>query len=114
MQSGTIDPSNSPKLTMATMPTPAKALATCVIVVLAIGMLGALGQIVVHDIIPDLLLTIRKEQPGITVRRPSCRHEPQRPNPRPEPTGATCLPTCQPSKQNRPNRFTSRSNLSGP
>ena len=37
---------------MATMPTPAKALVTCVIMVLAIGMLGALGQIVVHDIIP--------------------------------------------------------------
>ncbi|BBO69513.1 hypothetical protein DSCA_34430 [Desulfosarcina alkanivorans] len=34
------------------MPTPAKALATCILVALAIGMLGALGQIVVHDIMP--------------------------------------------------------------
>jgi len=33
-------------------PLPAKALATAVIVVMAIGMAGALGQIVVHDIIP--------------------------------------------------------------
>jgi hypothetical protein len=40
------------KMTLARMPTPAKALATCIIMVLAIGMLGALGQIVVHDIIP--------------------------------------------------------------
>lgn len=52
MQSDTVNPSNLPKLTMATMPTPAKALVTCMIGVLAIGMLGALGQIVVHDIIP--------------------------------------------------------------
>ena len=40
------------RMTLARMPTPAKALATCIIMVLAIGMLGALGQIVVHDIIP--------------------------------------------------------------
>ena len=52
MESGTIDPRKSPRTTLAVMPTPAKALATCIIVVLAIGMMGALGQIVVHDIIP--------------------------------------------------------------
>ncbi|BBO77441.1 hypothetical protein DSCW_48580 [Desulfosarcina widdelii] len=40
------------RITLALMPIPAKALATCIIMVLAIGMLGALGQIVVHDIIP--------------------------------------------------------------
>ena len=41
-----------PRLTLATLPTPAKVLATCIIVTLGIGMLGALGQIIVHDIIP--------------------------------------------------------------
>jgi hypothetical protein len=40
------------KLTLAILPTPAKALATCIIVSLGIGMIGALGQIIVHDIIP--------------------------------------------------------------
>ncbi|WP_372683969.1 hypothetical protein [Desulfosarcina sp.] len=40
------------RITLALMPIPAKALVTCIIMVLAIGMLGALGQIVVHDIIP--------------------------------------------------------------
>mgnify|MGYP001817038732 CR=1 FL=1 len=40
------------RMTLALMPTSAKALATCIIGVLAMGMLGALGQIVVHDIIP--------------------------------------------------------------
>jgi hypothetical protein len=34
------------------MSNPAKALATCVIMTLAIGMVGALGQIIIHDIIP--------------------------------------------------------------
>lgn len=40
------------RMTFAAMPTPAKALATCIIITLSIGMAGALGQIVVHDIIP--------------------------------------------------------------
>lgn len=39
-------------ITLAQIPTPAKALATCVIMTLALGMIGALGQIYVHDIIP--------------------------------------------------------------
>ncbi len=39
-------------LTLATLPTPGKILATCVLATLAIGMLGALGQIIVHDIMP--------------------------------------------------------------
>ncbi len=41
-----------PRLTLATLPTPAKILATCILVTLGIGMLGALGQIIIHDIIP--------------------------------------------------------------
>jgi len=40
------------RLTFAILSTPAKALATCIIVTLALGMAGALGQIVVHDVIP--------------------------------------------------------------
>jgi len=42
----------NPRITFAAMTTPAKALATCVIITMALGMAGALGQIVVHDIIP--------------------------------------------------------------
>ena len=38
--------------TLGLMPIPAKTLATAILVVLAIGMTGALGQIIVHDIIP--------------------------------------------------------------
>lgn len=39
-------------LSLMRMPTPVKALATCIIITLAFGMVGALGQIFVHDIIP--------------------------------------------------------------
>ena len=41
---------NWPKL--ALMPVPAKALVTMIILTMAIAMLGAFGQIIVHDIIP--------------------------------------------------------------
>lgn len=43
---------NAHRMTLAQLPTPAKALATCIIFTLAFGMIGALGQIYVHDIIP--------------------------------------------------------------
>ncbi|HSO20586.1 MAG TPA: hypothetical protein VLT88_14075 [Desulfosarcina sp.] len=43
---------SQPRTIFATMSVPAKALATCIIVTLAFGMVGALGQIIVHDIIP--------------------------------------------------------------
>jgi len=52
MQSKPIDRQHDQRMTLARIHTPAKALATCIIVVLAVGLLGALGQIVVHDIIP--------------------------------------------------------------
>lgn len=39
-------------LTFTMMSVPAKALATCIIFTLAFGMFGALGQVIVHDIIP--------------------------------------------------------------
>lgn len=38
--------------TLKTFPTPAKALATAVILAMAIAMTGAMGQIIVHDIVP--------------------------------------------------------------
>ena len=40
------------RITLAVLPTPYKVLATCIIATLAFGMLGALGQIIIHDIIP--------------------------------------------------------------
>lgn len=39
-------------LTLKMFPTPAKALATAVILTMAIAMTGAIGQIIVHDIVP--------------------------------------------------------------
>jgi hypothetical protein len=39
-------------VTLALLPTPAKVLVTGIIMTLALGMLGALGQIIIHDIIP--------------------------------------------------------------
>ena len=38
--------------TLAQLPMPAKALVSIVILTMAIAMAGALGQIIVHDIIP--------------------------------------------------------------
>lgn len=43
---------SQPRMTFGTMSVPAKALATCIIVTLGVGMVGALGQIILHDIIP--------------------------------------------------------------
>jgi hypothetical protein len=40
------------KFMFGVMSVPAKALATCIILAMAFGMLGAAGQIIVHDIIP--------------------------------------------------------------
>jgi hypothetical protein len=52
MKTASIDQKHFKDFTLSSMPTPAKALATCIIVALSIGMVGALGQIIVHDIIP--------------------------------------------------------------
>jgi len=43
---------DKPKITFELMSIPGKALATCIILTLTLGMSGALGQIVLHDIIP--------------------------------------------------------------
>lgn len=52
MESNPINQQSPRRMTLALMPTPAKALATCIIGVMALGMLGALGQVIIHDIIP--------------------------------------------------------------
>ena len=43
---------NYQRVTFGVMSVPAKALATCIIFTLSFGMLGATGQILIHDIIP--------------------------------------------------------------
>lgn len=43
---------NNLPVTLARMPVPVKVLATCIICTLGLGMIGAMGQIIVHDIIP--------------------------------------------------------------
>lgn len=45
---------NAHRTTFGVMSIPAKVLSTCIILALAIGMLGAMGQVLVHDIIPIL------------------------------------------------------------
>lgn len=51
-------------LTLSGLPLPVKALVTCVILTLALGMLGALGQIYVHDIVPTFI-DIAEETPDM-------------------------------------------------
>lgn len=60
-----------PKISLMRMPTPVKALATCIIVTLAFGMMGAIGQIYVHDIIP----TFFPDDEGNAVESSSTRHD---------------------------------------
>ena len=43
---------NISDMTVGVMSTPAKAVSPCIILTLMLGMFGALGQIIVHDIIP--------------------------------------------------------------
>ena len=43
---------NKHRITFGVMSVPAKALATCIILATAFGMLGATAQIIIHDIIP--------------------------------------------------------------
>ena len=52
MEPGVKQRKYEPRITFRGMATPAKALATCIILTMTLGMLGALGQIVIHDIIP--------------------------------------------------------------
>jgi hypothetical protein len=48
-------------LTLARLATPAKALVSGLLLTLAIGMVGALGQIIVHDIIPTFFSDAAEE-----------------------------------------------------
>ena len=60
MSSNHVPGANQKWPTLYGLPTPAKALASVVILTMAIGMIGALGQIIVHDIIP----TFFSDQPS--------------------------------------------------
>ena len=50
------------RITLAVLPTPHKVLVTCIIATLAFGMLGALGQIIVHDIIPTFYTSVGSKE----------------------------------------------------
>ncbi len=52
MSKDTSNPHHSGWPRLAQLPVPAKALISCIILTTAIAMLGAMGQIVIHDIIP--------------------------------------------------------------
>ena len=54
-------------LTFTMMSIPAKALATCIIFTLAVGMFGALGQVAVHDIIPTFYSKHNKSGSAATI-----------------------------------------------
>ena len=60
-----------PKISLMRMPTPVKALATCIIATLAFGMVGALGQIYIHDIIP----TFFSDDAGKAIESSSIGHD---------------------------------------
>lgn len=57
-----------PSITLARQPVPVKLLATCIIFTLGLGMIGALAQIIVHDIIPTFYVkTAAAESAGSDV-----------------------------------------------
>jgi hypothetical protein len=60
MSSNHVPGANQKWPTLYGLPAPAKALTSVVILTMAIGMIGALGQIIVHDIIP----TFFSDQPS--------------------------------------------------
>jgi hypothetical protein len=53
------------RITLAVLPTPHKVLVTCIIATLAFGMLGALGQIIVHDIIPTFYTSVESKEGSV-------------------------------------------------
>ena len=62
---------DAPWPTLVQLPLPAKVLASALLVVMALGMTGAMGQIIVHDLIPTFLVEeaetgIHMEKPGMT------------------------------------------------
>lgn len=63
-------------LTLARLSTPAKALVSGLLVTLAIGMAGALGQIVVHDIIPTFFSeSVEESEPNGAPSAEALRQE---------------------------------------
>ena len=53
-----IDGKNEQRVTFRVLSIPAKALATCIILAMTFGMVGALGQVIVHDIIPTFFSSV--------------------------------------------------------
>lgn len=66
MDGNKVPDSNQKWATLAQLPVPAKALVSVVILTMAFAMLGALGQIIVHDIIP----TFFSDQPSGQIDNP--------------------------------------------
>jgi hypothetical protein len=61
MELGTSAHKGASRITLAKLSTPYKALVTSIIATLAFGMLGALGQVIVHDIIPTFFTATNQE-----------------------------------------------------
>jgi hypothetical protein len=58
-------------MTFKVMSIPAKALSTCIILTLSLGMIGALGQVVIHDILP----TFQTSAASVEMPMPATEHE---------------------------------------
>ena len=56
------------RLTLSSFPTPAKALVTVIILTMSIAMAGALGQVIIHDIIPTFFSG--REGEGLAASQP--------------------------------------------
>jgi hypothetical protein len=61
-------------ITFKVMSIPAKALSTCIILTLSLGMIGALGQVVIHDIIP----TFQTSAASVEMPMSATEHEKKR------------------------------------
>ncbi|MDX2447580.1 MAG: hypothetical protein QNK29_10360 [Desulfobacterales bacterium] len=61
-------------ITFKVMSIPAKALSTCIILTLSFGMIGALGQVIIHDIIP----TFHTSAASVEMPMSATEHEKKR------------------------------------
>ncbi len=61
-------------ITFKVMSIPAKALSTCIILTLSFGMIGALGQVIIHDIIP----TFQTSAASVEMPMSATEHEKKR------------------------------------
>ena len=55
------------RMTFRVMSIPFKALSTCIILTLTFGMLGALGQVVIHDIIPTFYASAAPDEMSMSA-----------------------------------------------